>query len=74
MTLDEAKRLQIGDIIHHTINKNADGTPHRYRVTGKVKTWKRDPSRVKVPVKYGLYSYDYITENCLDLAEVVKDG
>lgn len=74
MTLEEAKQLQIGEIVHHTINKNADGTPERWKVNGQVKTWKRDPSRVKVPVKHGLYSYGYITENCLDLVEVVKDA
>jgi hypothetical protein len=32
------------------------------RANGKVQTWKRDPSRVKIPAKYGLYEYFYITE------------
>lgn len=54
------------------------GTPHRelhvfgkadhwYRVraSGRLRTWKRDPERVELPVKYGLYesltltSYDF---------------
>jgi len=31
-------------------------------VNGQPKTWKRSPDRVKVPVKHGLRSYDYVTE------------
>lgn len=65
MILEEAKELQRNDILHHTTAKNADGTPERWRVNGKVKTWKRDPKRMEVPVKYGLRGYGYITEdNC----------
>ena len=71
ITLDQAKNLNYGQILHHTINKNADATPQRWRVNGKVKTWKRSPERVQVPVKYGLYGFDYITENDLDLVELV---
>ena len=71
ITLEQAKNLGYRDVLHHTINKNADGTPQRWRVNGKVKTWKRSPDRVKVPVKYGLYRYDYITENDLDLVDLV---
>jgi hypothetical protein len=33
-----------------------------WRVNGKVKTWKRQPERFQIPVKYGLYVYGYITE------------
>ena len=71
ITLDQAKNLKFGQILHHTINKNADGTPQRWRVNGKIKTWKRSPDRVQVPVKYGLYGFGYVTENDLDLVELV---
>ena len=27
------------------------------KVNGKVRTWKRDPGRIEVPCKYGLYEY-----------------
>lgn len=70
ITLEQAKALRPGDILHHTINKNADGTPQRWRVNGMVKTWKRDAGRVKVPVKYGLYGYDYVTEHELNLVDM----
>jgi len=66
ITLDEAKRLHRGDRLHHVLNRNADGTAERWRVNGKVKTWKRAPGRVEVPIKYGMNGYGYITENNLD--------
>lgn len=27
------------------------------KINGKVRTWKRDPNRVEVPIKYGMYEY-----------------
>ena len=69
MTLAQAKALKYGDILHHTQHKNADGTPQRWRVNGAPKTWKRNPERVSVPVKHGMYSFDTLTENDLDLVE-----
>ena len=70
ITLEQAKALRYGQILHHVHNKNADGTPQRWRVNGKVKTWKRSPERVQIPVKHGLYSFDYITESDLDLVDI----
>ena len=67
ITLDQAKELTIGTILYHVHNRNVDNTPQRWRVNGMVKTWKRDLARVKIPLKYGLYGYDYLTENDLDL-------
>ena len=57
-----AKKLQTGDIIHSLTYNNADGTPKRWRVNGKVKLWKLSPRRFSIPVKHGLYDYGYITE------------
>jgi hypothetical protein len=70
ITLEDAKNLKYGQILYHTKNKNADGTPQRWRVSGKAKLWKRSPEKVKVPVKNGLYRNDYITENDLDLVSL----
>jgi len=70
ITLKQAKALQHGNILHHKVNKNADGTPQRWRVNGMVKTWKRDTGRIKIPLKYGLYRYDYLTEDELDLVDL----
>lgn len=71
ITLEQAKALKPGTVLHHTINRNADGTPQRWRVNGKPKTWKRSPERVQVPVKYGLRRYDYVTERDLALVSIV---
>jgi len=67
ITLGQAKSLTHGTTLYHATNRNADGSPQRWRVNGKAKTWKRSPERVQVPVKHGLYSYDYITEHDLDV-------
>lgn len=71
ITLEEAKRLKYGDMVHMTNGeKNADDTPCRWRVNGKPKTWKRSLDRVQVPIKHGLYAYGYITEIDLDLVSL----
>lgn len=69
MTLEQAKALRVGDMVHHATKKNADGTPMRARVTS-VKTWKRDLSRIEVHVKHGLYDYVVFNESELDLIEL----
>jgi len=71
LTLKEAKNLKVGDVLYHIINTNSDGTPQRWRVNGKPKTWKKDESKVKVPVKNGLRHFDAIDEDCLDIVTLV---
>jgi hypothetical protein len=70
ITLEVAKQLEYGDKIYSIHNKNADGSCQRWKVNGKVKTWKRSPNKVKIPVKFGLYTFDYITENELHLVSL----
>ena len=60
MTVDEAKSLHLGQIIFHTLFTNADGSPRRWRVNGAVKTWKTRPDDVRVPIKHGMWDYDYV--------------
>lgn len=72
ITLEQAKNLKHGDILWHVSDRNADNTPVRWRVNGKVKTWKRNPNRVQVPVKHGLWDYGYITEDNLHLVNLAK--
>lgn len=67
ISLKQAKRLKTGNIVYHVINQNTDGTPQRWRVNGKVKTWKKNLDRVSVPIKSGMYSYNYLTERDLYL-------
>lgn len=70
LTLDQAKALRYGQMLYHVRNRNADGTPQRWRVNGAPKIWKRSPNRVQVPVRHGLRSYDYLTENDLHLVSL----
>ncbi len=73
ISLKKAKELQHGTTLYHVNNRNADGTPQRWRVNGKVKTWKRSPERVQVPIKHGLKSFDYLTENELELVSLSEE-
>jgi hypothetical protein len=55
MTIKEARTLR-----HREALLDRDGK--RWYVNGAVKTWVRDPTRIKVPLKHGLYVYGYLTE------------
>lgn len=57
LTLAQAKRLQPGDVI-------IDRDGKRWKVTGRVQTWKKPENvhRIRVPLKHGLYRYDALTE------------
>lgn len=72
ITLDQAKKLTPGTRLFHAVNRNADGSPQRWKVNGQPKTWKRSPERVQIPVKHGLYLYDYLTERDLDLVSLTE--
>lgn len=72
LTLAQAKKLKYGQILYHLKNKNSDGTAQRWKVNGKPKTWKRNPERVQVPVKHGLYTHDTITERELHLVSLTE--
>ncbi len=54
MSTDEARALRYGDEVEFLAT---DGTVRRCKVNGAPRTWKRDPKRVEVPVKYGMYEY-----------------
>ena len=68
ITLRQAKDLRSGDMLHSTSEVNSDGSARRWKVNGMPKTWIRKPGNVSVPVKHGLYTYGYVTQN--DLNEV----
>ena len=52
----------------HVSWKNADGTPMRWRLNGTIKTFKRDNTRIRMPLKYGMgYSRnDYMVIESVD--------
>lgn len=55
--------LQNGQTLYSTTHKNADGTPLRVRVSGKLKLWVTRPEHFRIPVKYGLRTSFYITQD-----------
>jgi len=59
LTLEEKKQLQYGD---HCYTEALCGCLLRFKVNGQPKTWKRNPERVAIPFKYGMYEYGYLTE------------
>lgn len=66
ITLEQAKALTDGNMLHHVTFKNADNTPARFKVNGGVKRWKREPDRIRVPLKHGLYGYGYLTNGTFE--------
>lgn len=58
MLATEAKRLIPGQRVWFLA---VDGTARAVTINGAPKTWKRDATRVEVPVKYGLYEYNRFT-------------
>ena len=65
MTIEQAKQLHYRQIIYYRWSRNADGSLCRWYVNGRVKTWKKTPDKVEVPIKHGLYSYAYLNNNNL---------
>ena len=73
ITKYNAERLKHGTIIHHVSKKNADGTPMRVRVNGKIQTWKTRPDEFRLPCKYGLKFGVQITHMNAHEWEVARD-
>lgn len=67
ITLEQAKNLRYGQTVYHATETYENSNERlKFTVNGKPKTWKRDATRIKVPIKYGLYEYGEITNgtNC----------
>lgn len=62
ITKEQALALKLREEIHSSLNRNRDGTCAKWRVNGQVKTWKTRPEEFRVPVKYGMYTYGYVTD------------
>ncbi len=64
MTLTDALNLRKGQRLH-AVKTNADGTPQRWKVNGKVKVGK--DGSIRIPIKRGLYQFGAITNENLHL-------
>lgn len=59
--------LTANEFLHKTLtNKDRLRTPLKVRRNGKTQVWKTRPNEFKIPVKYGLYGYTYITDKNAD--------
>lgn len=56
------------------LNEFYDDQGRRWRRNGQTQTWKKDLDRFRVPVKYGLYSYDAITNLNASYFHPTQDG
>lgn len=63
-----------GQTLYSSIYQNADGTPLRARVNGKLRTWKRRPDHYELPVKHGLRTCFYITPESAPYWFVSEEG
>lgn len=77
ITKIQAETLNYRDDIYSLNSTDSKGFPHRARVNGKLKTWKRDAARWELPMKFGMYdSFTLTTWNAgdwtLDLEEATQ--
>jgi hypothetical protein len=63
ITLADLQCANYGDRIIYTGKHNSQGCFPRVKVNGMPKLWKRKPYSVRVPYKYGLYEFGYLTED-----------
>lgn len=72
LTLEDAKRLRVGQALYHLTNRNADGTPQKWRVNAKVRTWAREEGKIRINVKSGYMLHDVLTEDTLKFVSKEK--
>ena len=59
------ENCETANMFFHKEAKDARGNRFSCRRNGKTQIWKTRPDEFKIPVKRGLYSYDYLThKNC----------
>ena len=66
MTYSQVRSLIYNQTIFHVSEKNADGSPLRARVSGKLQVWKRS-GKWRLPLKHGLYTNFALTPENMHL-------
>lgn len=54
--------MTVNNFTHATV-KDSKGQPVKVRRNGKTQTWKTRPEEFRVPVKHGLNTFLYITQD-----------
>jgi hypothetical protein len=73
MTIEDARKLTYRNVVHIEGITNARGTCADFRVNGAVRTWKRSPERIRVPLKHGMYEYGAITQHNINLVHLKEN-
>lgn len=73
MTWEEARKLRIGDVVYHRTFRNADKTPQRWRINGKMQGSEKTGS-ARIPVKHGWRDYDYLTKANVHMVERTEEA
>ena len=72
--VDIAEMVSYCNSRSHIAVRDRNGNWRRVKVNGAVRTWKRDPQRIEVPCKYGMYEYFTLTTRDInDVLIPVKD-
>lgn len=58
ITKEQALTLKHGQFVYFTVPMGIA----RWRITGKVQTWKTRPEEFCVPIKYGLFTHGHLTQ------------
>lgn len=61
LKMEDCVHAQHGDLVY--MIGSAIGVSHRYRVSGRCKTWKTRPGEFRLPIKYGLRESSAITQH-----------
>lgn len=66
------KFVQIAEWNSKGINCTISIKSIKWRANGKCKIWKTRPDEFKLPIKHGLYSHWYLTNENAHLFEVIR--
>lgn len=77
VTKEQAETLPLNEIHYHDANFTTAGVSkaylelarqkcYKWRRNGQTKTWKTKPNEFKVPIKYGIRVYAYLTHENAD--------
>jgi hypothetical protein len=75
LTKDIAQNLRVGTLLYSRAYTRGGGKmPLRVRVNGRCKVWKTRPTQFRLPVKWGMYEYGYITDQEVSLWDTEQDA
>lgn len=67
LTREKVDTLKMGQELYYPVRDKANKVVkiEKWRVNGKLKTWKKDKERFELPVKHGLRTFDTVDQNSM---------